>query len=46
MGLQGWAQILDLLTRTTYSLANIAILPFAFLSLVTLATDVYSKSGG
>jgi hypothetical protein len=34
--LQSWAQILDLLTKTTYSIANIAILPFALLVLVTL----------
>ena len=36
IGLQNLAQILDLLTKTTYNLANIAILPFALLSLVTL----------
>jgi hypothetical protein len=34
--LQDWAQILDLLKKTTYALANITILPFALLILITL----------
>jgi hypothetical protein len=36
LGLQNWAQISDLLIKTTYSVVNIAILPFAVLILVTL----------
>jgi hypothetical protein len=33
---KGWAQIVDLLTKTSYTVANIAILPFALLVLLTL----------
>lgn len=33
---QDWVQSLDLLTKTSYSIANVAILPFAVLILVTV----------
>ena len=36
VSLQDWTQRLDLLTKTSYTLANIAILPFALLTLITL----------
>jgi hypothetical protein len=36
VSLQSWTQILDALTKTTYTLANLAILPFALLILITL----------
>jgi hypothetical protein len=44
--LQNWAQILDLLAKTTYALANLAILPFALLVLLSLGRGRLFKVWG
>ena len=46
VGLQDWTQRVDLLTKTSYSLANLAILPFALVTWITLGRGRLFKVWG